>query len=103
MEWYQFILAVIVGLVTYVLGYRNTISATVSEAITKAEKDYQGLEKAGKDKMIAAIKFVRSNIPSYLQVFFTDAWIEKLVQDTFDATKEFVKLQADKIVEEYLK
>lgn len=93
LEIIKWVVLCIVGFIMSYLGFKNTFFAQITAFITEAELKYQNTEKAGKDKMAYVVKKVRDMLPVVFRPFFTDEWIEKLVQQIFDSVKEFVALQ----------
>lgn len=92
-EIIKWVVLCIVGFIMSYLGFKNTFFTQITAFITEAELMYQNTEKAGKDKMAYVVKKVRDMLPPVFRPFFTDEWIEKLVQQIFDSIKEFVATQ----------
>lgn len=90
------VLLVVVGFVMSYLGFKNTFFTQITAFITEAELEYVNVEKSGKDKMAYVIKKVRDMLPAVFRPFFTDEWIESLIQQVFDSVKEFVAIQIKK-------
>lgn len=92
-EIIKWVLLCIVGFLMSYMGFKNTFFTQITAFITEAELVYKNTEKAGKDKMAYVVKKVRDMLPAVFRPFFTDEWIEKLVQQIFDSIKEFVAIQ----------
>lgn len=65
------------------------IRAEVYQLFLKAEHKPE-LVKAGKQKMKWVLSQARMLLPAWLQIFITDAFLERVVQGWFDAVKDLL-------------
>ena len=67
----------------------NEIRADVYQLFLKVEHN-PAFEKTGKQKMKWVLTKARGLLPGWMQLFITDAFLEKVVQAWFDAVKDLL-------------
>jgi hypothetical protein len=97
------IIIIILGfLFSYVKG-KESITAKISEFITRAELAYKDISKSGGLKRNRVVDWCMDRIPVAVKPFISREMVERLVQMIFDQMEAYAKIQLDKLTDEFIK